>query len=103
MFGGLRRLCRLGMLVLALGGVALVAPSVAAANPACDSTVTHNVTLSSDMSCPGTNGIVVGKSGITINLNHFAVESNNTYYTDGIDNSGGFNHVTVENGTVKNF
>jgi hypothetical protein len=93
----------LGVVVLALGAVALAAPSLAAANPACDSTVTHNVTLTSNMSCPGTSGIVVGKSGITINLNHFAVESDNTSNTVGIDNSGGFNQVTVENGTVKNF
>jgi hypothetical protein len=55
------------------------------------------------MSCPGTSGIVVGKSGITINLNHFAVSSDNTSDTVGIDNSGGWNKVTVENGTVAHF
>lgn len=56
-----------------------MAPSIAAAtNPACGSTVTSDVTLIADMTCPGTSGIVVGKSGLTINLNHFAVEGDNT-------------------------
>src|SRR5690349_6248891 len=99
----IRTLCRVGLVVLALGGVALAAPSLAAANPACGSTVTSNVTLTADMSCPGTSGIVVGKSGITINLNGFSVAGDNTSNTVGIDNSGGFNTVTVENGTVAKF
>lgn len=91
------------LLAAAFGGAVLAAPSVAVANPVCGSTVTSNVTLTADMNCPGTSGIVVGKSGITINLNGFSVAGDNTSNTVGIDNSGGWNQVTVENGTVSHF
>ena len=86
-------------------GAALVAPGVAAANPACGATVKHNVTLTGDMDCSASasSGIVIGKAGITINLNGHTLTGPNdgSYY--GIDNSSGYDKVTVENGTVKNY
>jgi hypothetical protein len=96
------------LLALALGGAALAVPSVAAANPACGATVKHNVTLTGDMDCSasGTNGINVGKSAITINLNGHTLTGpgGDTCCTFGIeDSSVGYDKVTLENGTVRDF
>jgi hypothetical protein len=93
---------RVSLVALAVGGLALAVPGVAGANPACGSTVTHNVTLSADMSCAASNGISVGKSGITINLNGHAITgpTSGNYY--GVYDSG-YARVTIENGTVQNF
>jgi Periplasmic copper-binding protein (NosD) len=88
---------------LAVAGLALAAPSVAGANPACGSTVIHSVTLNANMNCPASSGILVGKSGITINLNTHTITGPGgmtSYY--GVFDSG-FGHVTIENGTVQNF
>jgi hypothetical protein len=98
-----RSLCRVGLFVVAVSGVALVAPSLAAAQPPmCGDTVFHSVTLHADLNCNGQNGLIVGASRITINLNGFAIR-NGAGNGTGVDNGGGFNRVTVENGTVDGF
>jgi parallel beta-helix repeat protein len=93
---------RVSLVAMAVGGLALAAPGVAGANPTCGSTVTHSVKLTADMSCPVSSGILVGKSGITINLNGHTITgpSTGTYY--GVYDSG-YARVTIENGTVQNF
>jgi hypothetical protein len=65
--------------------------------------VTHSVTLTADMNCPASSGILVGKSGITINLNNHTITgpTGPTSYYGVYD--GGYGHVTIENGTVANF
>jgi hypothetical protein len=93
---------RASLVALVVGGLALAAPGVAGANPTCGSTVTHSVTLTADMSCPASSGILVGKSGITVNLNGHTIAgpTSGTYY--GVYDSG-YARVTIENGTVQNF
>ena len=98
----LKAASRLLAVGLALGVVALAAPGVAAANPACGATLTSSVKLTSDMSCSGT-ALTVGKSGITINLNGHTITGSgytNGYY--GVYNYG-YDKVTVENGTITDF
>lgn len=57
--------------VLPLAGV--VAPGAAwAVVPACGSTITVSTTLTGPMNCPG-NGLNVGGSGITLDLNGFSI------------------------------
>jgi hypothetical protein len=98
-----RSLCRVGLFVVAVSGVALVAPSLAAAaQPSCGDTVTSNVTLHADLFCSNQDGLIVGAPRITINLNGFAIRNPNENFT-GVDNGGGFNRVTVENGRVIGF
>jgi parallel beta helix pectate lyase-like protein len=120
-----KALCRVGLFSLVLGGGALVVPSIAAANPACGKVVTNNVTLTANMNCNGGNSngqiaaLFAGANGITINLNGFNIVGNGGV-SRGIDNTGswnsnapgsggtsgpgtGFNRVTVENGTVRDF
>lgn len=103
------KLGRQVLFVLALGGAALLVPALAGArtgsapNPSCGSTVHSNVTLHGNMDCPTSNGLVVGRSDITINLNGFTILGNRSADDYGIDNRGGHNNVTVKNGTIKDF
>ena len=103
-----RTMGRAAALAIALGGMALVGPSVAGAVvPACGATVTHNVTLTGNMDCSSSTimGINVGESGITINLNGHTISSHDRSSTSGhwgIFNSR-HNNVTVENGTVHGY
>ncbi len=83
----------------------LLAAPAAAADPACGDTVTHNVKLHADMDCSATssNGIIIGKNGLTIDLNGHTITGPNTTSYYGVDGTGGFDKITVKNGTVKDF
>lgn len=100
-----RRLARRVAAVLtALAGVA-VAPAAASASEgsalACGTVVTASVTLTHDLlGCAGA-GLVVGASGITIDLNGHTVAGTGT--GAGIDNEAGHDGVTVLDGTVEGF
>jgi len=69
----------------------------------CGMQVTANYTLPGDESCPGQSGIVVGANGITIDLGGHTLSGDQTNGTNGIDDSGGFDNVTVRDGTVTKF
>lgn len=98
-----RTACRLWLVALVCGGAALVVPATASAQPpTCGQTLFHSVTLHADLVCSNSDGLVVGARGVTINLNNFAIRSTSGN-DDGVDNSSGFNGVTVENGTVTGF
>jgi parallel beta-helix repeat protein len=89
-------------LMVALGMLSVVPGVAFAANPACGTTIMSNVTLTSDMDCSasGTDGLIFGKKGLTINLNGYTLwgpDGDDDY--DGIDTDGKKN-VTVKNGTI---
>lgn len=72
----MRRALRTWLLaVLGVGVLALIEPAVAAANPRCGSTLTHSVTLTANMVCRASDGLVVGRSRITINLNGHTIKA----------------------------
>jgi hypothetical protein len=72
----------------------------------CGETVTSNVKLTGDLECPQQAGLVVGAAEIDINLarhrllGDIAVGGGGP---TGIDNTGGFDDVTIRNGTVDLF
>lgn len=66
----------------------------------CGSVVTTSVTLTADLDCPVTGGIIAGANNIVINLNGHLVEGNNTSNGVGVN---GFSGVTIENGTIETF
>jgi large repetitive protein len=68
---------------------------------ACGQMVITDAFLTGSLKCPGTDGVVVGASGITIDLNGFTLGGFGTNY--GIDDAGGYDGVTVENGVVRQF
>jgi parallel beta-helix repeat protein len=85
-----------------------VSPGVATAKSAgltCGQTVTKSVTLKANLDCSagGMDGLNIGKNGIVIDLNgHTITGGGGADHYDGIYNNG-FDNVTVENGTIKNF
>jgi parallel beta-helix repeat protein len=90
---------------IALGMLSVVPAVAFAANPACGTTIMSNVTLTADMDCTasGTDGIIFGKKGLTLNLNGHTI-----WGPTGADSYSGVNtndkkHVTVKNGTISDF
>jgi hypothetical protein len=96
---------RLGRPLCLSLAVLLFGPAVGnavAQQPTCGQVVTHDVRLEQNLECPSTNGLVVGAPGITINLNGHAIIQGIGVRGSGIavDNSGGYDGVTVKNGSV---
>ena len=69
----------------------------------CGQVVTTSAFLTQNLHCPGSDGVVVGASGITIDLKGFRLRGDDTPAKFGIDDSGGFGKVTVRNGVLRNF
>jgi parallel beta-helix repeat protein len=87
-----------------------LAQTASAQQPACGAVVTHDVKLDADVVCPAPGdptGLVVGANGITIDLNGHRIVGGNTGFGGGggigIDNRGGFDRVTVKNGSIDAF
>ncbi len=91
---------------IAIGAVLAFGPEAAVAGTpitACEQVVTTSGFLTHDLGpCPG-SGIVVGASGITIDLRGFTVRGDRSLSHWGIDDTGGYDGVTVENGVLRNF
>jgi hypothetical protein len=97
---------RLAM-IAAVGVCVLVAgASMAQASPTlitgCGQSVTTSAVLTQNLVCAG-DGIVVGASGITIDLQGFVVRGDRGAGDYGIDDTGGWDRVAVKNGVVRNF
>ena len=75
------------------GGVAITA---------CGQVVTANAFLTQDLVCTG-DGIVVGASGITIDLKGFTIRGDRDLGDYGIDDSAGYDNITIKNGLIRNF
>jgi Right handed beta helix region len=97
-------------LTVAVVALLALAPAASAQPLACGSVVTHDVTLDADIHCPSPGdptGLVVGASGITIDLNGHAITGGNSGIGGGggigIDNRGGFDRVIVKNGSIESF
>jgi hypothetical protein len=72
----------------------------------CGDTATTSFKLTGDINCLQEPGFVVGASGIDINLAGHQMYGGITVGGGGptaIDNSGGYDDVTVRNGTINNF
>jgi large repetitive protein len=64
--------------------------------------VTANAFLTQDLVCTG-DGIVVGASGITIDLKGFTIRGDRDLGDYGIDDSAGYDNITIKNGLIRNF
>src|SRR5262245_45571702 len=66
----------------------------------CGQTATTDAVLVQDLVCAG-SGIVVGASGISIDLHGHVLEGSGT--NEGVDDLGGHDGVRIENGVVRSF
>jgi hypothetical protein len=69
---------------------------------ACGQTVTTNAVLTQDLVCTG-HGIVVGAAGIKIDLKGFTIRGDGDVSDNGVDDSAGFDDVSVKNGVIRSF
>lgn len=103
MTAGTRR--RLALAAPILAGLAVVPSYAAAAAPSsragCGATITSDVRLDADLiDCPG-NGLVIGASGITIDLGGHTIDGTGDGF--GIENPGGYDDVAIRRGTITGF
>lgn len=69
----------------------------------CGQVITQSTHVSNDLTnCPG-DGLVIGASNIKLDLGGHTIDGLNTAGSDGINNKGGFDRVTVKHGTVQQF
>jgi parallel beta-helix repeat protein len=76
----------------------------------CGDTITADTTLDSDLvDCPG-NGIIIGADNIELDLNGHTIGGDGELGCDefyacdfGVDNTAGYDGVTIENGSVRDF
>lgn len=101
----LRRIAAMAALAAAASGVAASHGEAGGGTPivSCGQTVTQNAFLTTDLSCPGSSGIVVGAAGITIDLKGHTLRGDRTFGHHGVDDTGGFDRLAVKNGVVRNF
>ncbi len=91
---------------IAAGALLALPVAAQAANPACGSTITHDVKLTADMDCSASNttGLEIGKAGLTVDLNGHSLIGPDalTVYT-GIDDTAGYDRLTIKNGSVRGY
>ena len=100
---GARR--QLALVAPVVAGLAVVPNYAGAAAPSpsvtCGATITSDVRLDTDLiNCPG-SGLVIGASGITIDLRGHTIDGTGDGF--GIENPGGYDEVTIERGTITDF
>jgi hypothetical protein len=92
------------MVALVVVLVVVVAPEASGKGgtpiTSCGQVVQTNAFLTQDLHCGGTDGVVVGADGITIDLKGFALIGGNGGF--GVSDDG-YDRVTVTNGIVRNF
>jgi len=90
--------------LVAMGMLAAVPGAAFAANPSCGDVLVASRTLSGDLDCSAYAGdaLILGKKGITLNLNGYTIwgpAGDDSY--DGVYSS--FKNVTVKNGTISGY
>lgn len=87
-------------LVLALGVALPMATPVAASHVSWGDTLIADTTLDSDLTGSGT-ALIIGADGITLDLNGYTLSGDSTGY--GVDNTGGYDDVTIKDGAIVGF
>jgi hypothetical protein len=83
----------------------LVPASAHASHVQCGDVITQDTKLDSDLlNCPG-DGVVIGAAGITLDLNGHTIDGSGFAAgpSNGVDDTGGFDDITIEDGTITDF
>ena len=79
---------------------------------ACEKVLRQSVKLANDLTDCGGNGLVIGAAGITVDLNGHTIDGRVTQLSEcnappfgvaGINNDGGYDGLTIKNGTLQQF
>jgi hypothetical protein len=99
--------CGLALLAVAAAVVAAAAASAGQVRrtpiTACGQIVRQSAYLTRDLHCRGLPGVVVGASGISIDLKGFTLRGDRSPGNYGIDDLRGYDGVTIENGVLVDF
>ena len=92
--------------LLAIGTAALLAAGSGTGSSSitittCGQTATASAVLGQDLSCASSDGVDVGAPGITVNLNGHTITGGGGNF--GVDDSGGYDGVRIENGVLRGF
>ena len=87
-----------GVLVMVTGAAQAAGTPISS----CGLLVTSNAVLTQNLTCTG-HGIRVGGDGVTIDLNGFVIRGDGDAGDYGIDNTGGYDKLTVKNGALRHF
>jgi parallel beta-helix repeat protein len=107
---------RVAIAALTLAGALAGAGPAAAKSPPstvkCGDTLTRSVKLTTDLTdCPG-DGLVIGAAGITVDLNGHTIDGTATQLAGcdgppsgpiGVSDGGGYDGLTIKNGTIQQF
>jgi parallel beta-helix repeat protein len=99
---------RSAVVVAAIAAVMSLSAGQAGAGPTtvvCGQVITQNTHVGNDLSnCPG-DGLVIGANNIKIDLGGHLIDGDavNAPTDDGIDNTGGFDNVKIDHGTIQQF
>ena len=91
-------------LVAPLVAVLTLGSSQALANPTCGAVLTQDTTLDGDLSCSlpdGTAALVIGKRGITLNLEQHTLDGDGSFGSLGVSSTAGA--ATITNGSIQEF
>ncbi len=90
-----------------IGGVVVAGALGLAASPAqaaiqCGDVIKKDIKLKRNLNCTGsgTDGLIIGRHGVTIDLNGKTLRGPEVGYA-GIDNSSGWDRVTIKNGKLR--
>lgn len=88
---------------IALGLAAV--PKVVQAIDLCDTALPTGITnLGHSHDCSGTTGLIIAENGTTVDLGGFTLTGDpSASATYGVDNTGGFDNVTIQNGVIEGF
>ena len=95
---------RLPLTLLSVGVILIMATSPAfAEHVQCGDVITQDTTLDSDLvDCPG-DGVVIGASGIALDLTGHTIDGTYVSGSHGVNDRGGHDDVTVTHGTIREF
>ena len=78
-----------------LAALTLIGAAPASAQPACGEVITQDTTLTADLDCQGSDGLVIGAPGITLDLGGHRIST----YVVAVRNPG-YADVTIRNGSI---
>ena len=86
---------RIAGVTTVLAALALIGAAPASAQPVCGDTITQNTTLTADLDCQGSDGLVIGAPGIRLDLGGHGIST----YGTAVRNPG-YANVTIRNGSI---
>lgn len=97
-----KKIFKISLISSVIAASALIAPMAMAASPACNSTITSNTVLDSDMACPAT-GLVIGANNITLDCAGHKITGNGPYSSQSGVYLLGVSGVTVKNCQINSY